>query len=450
MTDTRPTPQSDHRRKPRKKHIPSARDQEIYIAYRTQGVTQAKLAEDNGLSQRRISQIVQHVERWRANVIPGEANELDYDALKRLDYWTVRARNQALWDRGIRGHDNAKTELTTIRRGELNGKKFEEETIRQVAPSGQFLRIAANANRELSRLSDKPPPPKAEASKERDRSQRLYEAIKLFIELREEAEDEHRVVRGGDGQSAETMVHVMLDVLLGHQLDPHYGMHAGTPLHEMQARFQELRYPGDEQVQSRGTREAGLSKVQSQNDADSTLDVGPGTLDSSPPLVSSRERQDSATAADASNISNLAPAESPQSRPPPQLPPKNPKSRIENPQSKIPPSPAPSPQPPAPSPSLERHRRRAEHLKKVALIRKLWASGKPFMIGLDPADGPIPQPPYRLDGCKWEPSTQSKEEQAEMVKDYLAQLRAQQEANRRANKPYYDSLPPHQRPDWCK
>src|SRR5262245_17270386 len=156
------SPITDPGKRPRKKRAPNARDQEIFVAYRTQGVTQARLAEDNGLSQRRISEIVSRVERWRADVNPRQENELDHEQQQRLDRYLERQRNQILWDRGIRGHDNAKPTLKTRKKGQRDGKKFSEVTIREVAPSAQFLRIAAHANRELSRLSDKPPPKSAE------------------------------------------------------------------------------------------------------------------------------------------------------------------------------------------------------------------------------------------------------------------------------------------------
>src|SRR5262245_6481526 len=56
---------SNHRTLPRRKQPPSLRDQGIFLAYRTSGRTQASLAAEYKVSQRRISQIVQRVERWR-------------------------------------------------------------------------------------------------------------------------------------------------------------------------------------------------------------------------------------------------------------------------------------------------------------------------------------------------------------------------------------------------
>ena len=49
MTTTAKKP--DHRSLPRQKHAPSLRDQAIFLAYRYQGRSQAKLAAENGLSR---------------------------------------------------------------------------------------------------------------------------------------------------------------------------------------------------------------------------------------------------------------------------------------------------------------------------------------------------------------------------------------------------------------
>jgi len=64
------TAKKDHRSLPRQKHAPSLRDQAIFLAYRSQGVSQEKLAKDNGLSQRRISQITRRVQHWLDHGIP--------------------------------------------------------------------------------------------------------------------------------------------------------------------------------------------------------------------------------------------------------------------------------------------------------------------------------------------------------------------------------------------
>ena len=51
-------------RKPRTRPAPSSRDQQIYLDYQTSGKLQDELAEQYGLTQCRISQIIRRVEKW--------------------------------------------------------------------------------------------------------------------------------------------------------------------------------------------------------------------------------------------------------------------------------------------------------------------------------------------------------------------------------------------------
>ena len=60
------TTSSIHPPKPRRRGVPSERDQQIYLDYQTTGRTQTELAEQYGLTQCRISQIICRVEAWLA------------------------------------------------------------------------------------------------------------------------------------------------------------------------------------------------------------------------------------------------------------------------------------------------------------------------------------------------------------------------------------------------
>src|SRR5688572_21772431 len=119
----------DHRSLPREKRTPRSRDLAILVAYRTRGCTQAELAKEYDLSQRRISTILRRVEHWIASGgAPGvsegypsgsgataglPSGALDRHAQLRLDRWLERERNQSIFDRAIRAHDHAPRELTT-------------------------------------------------------------------------------------------------------------------------------------------------------------------------------------------------------------------------------------------------------------------------------------------------------------------------------------------------
>ena len=122
MTTT--SAKKDHRSLPRQKRAPSARDQAIFLAYRTQGRSQAKLAEENGLSQRRISQIVRRTQHWLDHGIPTlhttppSAYSLALPSSDRLDRQRLerrlaRERDQAIFDRALHQHDHQPKALVT-------------------------------------------------------------------------------------------------------------------------------------------------------------------------------------------------------------------------------------------------------------------------------------------------------------------------------------------------
>ena len=179
---TSPT-RPDHRQLPRKKRTPSSRDQAIYLAYKTTGVSQAKLAEDNHLSQRRISAIITRVDRWRANLIPAAAGQLDHHQAQRLERWLEQQRLQAVFQRAIRDYDTQQSELKTTRHGDRDGKKYHDETTRQVPRNVQLLKVAIRASESLGKLNDKPAPA---ASEPKDAEQRFWQVYALILELRRE------------------------------------------------------------------------------------------------------------------------------------------------------------------------------------------------------------------------------------------------------------------------
>jgi hypothetical protein len=441
------SPATDHRRQPRKKRAPNARDQQILVEYRTQGRTQAAIADDNGISQRRVSEIVRRVERWRANLIPKQENQLDYEEQQRLDRCLARERSQALFDRGLRGFDQAPKTLTTKRKGQRDGKPFEEETIREVAPSPQFLRLATQASRELSRLSDQPPPPRAEVSQQQDWSQQFWEVKKFLYQLREKAEQAGKVIADSNTFSNEVMVDILIDALVGKPICPYYVVRPGSALHQLLT----LLTPGQE-VQSPTSGHPQSGSIQSQDDAASTLDSGLGTQDSAPTLDSGPETLDSSPTLDlgpgtldstVSNNSNPVTTQSPQPLSPAEIR-RELRRRLGHGQSKTPAA-AGAPKPAAAgapkSDFQERYRRRQEHMEKLKRIREAQANNHPYCEFLDPADGPIPRDEYKVDGCGWKPTPPNKEDEAAQLKDYLAQLRAEQEANRQSMQPFYDTLP---------
>jgi hypothetical protein len=248
-TPIRTSPESDHRRRPRTKRIPCARDQAIFVAYRTAGRTQAELAHDYRLSQSRIGQIVRRVELWRSTAAVADSSQTRLQR-QRLDRRLEQERLQAIYDRGIRGFDHAPQELRTVREGDRGGKPFHEETRRQQPPNTQLLKAALGASRELNRLADKCS--REEEAAPEDAQQKRELAARLLYELRHAAQQVGHVPCRGDTAA---FVRDLIKSLVG----------------EPNAGFWKFLQDEAEEVEGR------KSKVESQDNA-SRLDLSPETL----------------------------------------------------------------------------------------------------------------------------------------------------------------------------
>jgi hypothetical protein len=91
---------------------------------------------------------------------------------------------------------------------------------------------------------------------------------------------------------------------------------------------------------------------------------------------------------------------------------------------------APRSSSPEDSDSFEaRLRRRLAHDRKLELFREANRHGLPIQLEFDPADGPLPELSGHLDDYGYIPTPPNKEDEVQMVKDYLAKLRAECRAN---------------------
>jgi hypothetical protein len=146
MTDTlNTTPRFDHRRLPRKKRPISPRDQAIYIAYRSQGLTQAQLAKQFRLGQRRISTIIQRVEKSATtNLQPGTSN---------LPVEVARACAQQLYTAALRSYDHAPNAITTTQTGHRGQSPFQITIRQELPPNIQLIKAALRASGDLTRLA---------------------------------------------------------------------------------------------------------------------------------------------------------------------------------------------------------------------------------------------------------------------------------------------------------
>ena len=201
MTTTAPA-KPDHRSLPRKKRPPTARDQAIFIAYHVTARTQTELAEDYDLSQRRISEIIKRVERWRADLIPAAAGELEPRQQQRVDRWLEHERLRSIHARAIRAYDTQALELKTTRKGDRDGKPYHDETTRQQPPNVQLLKVALRAAGDMGKLDDKP---SLDAPIPGDAHQRFWAAHALICELRRSARQRGEVAANNHNEAAFVM-----------------------------------------------------------------------------------------------------------------------------------------------------------------------------------------------------------------------------------------------------
>ena len=212
------TPQPDHRTRPRKKRAPSFRDQQILLQY-LDGRSQEELAAKHHVSQPRISQILQRVQKWRANVRPQEAGELTHQEQQRLDRWGTRQMHEGLYRRSLRDYDAAPKQLTTNKiKTDKDGHKILEETKRDILPPAGLLKIAQRAVQDLAKEADKPPPPPVQDPEE-DRQRALWHMKDELLRLRWEAERDGKVPASrehqGDNFGHISLVEYWLAALVG-------------------------------------------------------------------------------------------------------------------------------------------------------------------------------------------------------------------------------------------
>jgi hypothetical protein len=373
MTTTTAAAKPDHRSLPRKKRPPTARDQAIFLAYRVTARTQAELAEDYDLSQRRISEIIKRVERWRADLIPAEAGELEPKQQQRVDRWLEHERLRSVHDRAIRAYDTQALELKTTRKGDRDGKPFHDETTRQQQPNVQLLKVALRAASDMGKLEDKP---SLDAPVPGDAHERFWAAHALICELRRAARQRGDVAASNCNESAFVMH--CLNVLLG----------------------KETAGPGETESATAGVPQQLLSseasaEPQPYDSSASALNVEPETLNpASGTLNLSNRSNDSNPAAAADSSATLAEAtvntqpDSTSGDPPLESgPPSPPKKKKQDPE---------------PEPSLLE--RRIRHQEKLVRLREAMKSGLPFSIEFDPADGPVPRLPLHIDDYGYQPS----------------------------------------------
>jgi hypothetical protein len=348
-----------------KRRTPSPRDQQIYLDYQLTGLRQIDLAEKHRLTQCRISQIIRHVEAWRASSNPRDIGELSANKQRRLDRWLERQRYNHILREAMRGFREEQKTVThkTGKRGETT---IDETTERRQPSNVQHLKVALSAARQLSQLEDKPHIPYDEP----DARERRAIMVNELYEARKQAEAEGQVPKS---HSPWAIILHLLHAALGEVRHPR------SP--EDEAALAQLAHalsPGEDAT---GTNAKALVAAQPNHglgDADSGEDEAPanpaGWDQLAPASAGPPTEANSSTTPLTPNL--------PQPQTPPQLPIESPKSKIPNPTT---------------DPYLENLRRRQEYQRKVELLRDAQRRGLPIMVAFEPDEKPPPIS-YQLDG----------------------------------------------------
>ena len=160
------------------------------------------------------------MKKWRANLRPQEDGELSHAERQRAERWEQQQLHRGIYQRAIRRFDSTPAVLTTSKEGERDGKKYHEETKREILAPAALLRTAQRAVENLSKESDKPPPPSVRDPEEGS-YEAYYQMMNNLLKLRREAEQAGRVPRSrshqGDGFNDIALVEFWVAALLGQE-----------------------------------------------------------------------------------------------------------------------------------------------------------------------------------------------------------------------------------------
>ena len=428
-------------RPPRRRPAPSARDQELYVAYQTSGKTQAELAEQYDLTQCRVSQIIRRVEAWRSKLQPQPQERvpggLSAREQQRLDRWLERERNEAILKNALRQFQQPQQVKTT-----KTGPRGEETTVRELPPNVQWLKVAQRANEQLFRREALEPVPVGEPD-EQERQQIMFQEL---MKLRQAAQQGGRVSAHSDPRS---FVLHLLRALQGER--PQYG-EEDQGLVELGDRllWKRRQDEADRLENDRLRHEMGLPPLPGsayaaddespEPDSNSADSAAAGPLPDEQAAIKMEADANSSTCAAAdespqvveeNQLTDDSASEENSRKPAKWVDPgpailqriiDNPNTRAHvreslrahlakrnQPQSRTkPPARGPaSPSRPAdnyapPDGETDPAVRRRLHFERLELLKIARRRGLPVMFHFDPADGPLPPPHVQLDGAPCE------------------------------------------------
>jgi hypothetical protein len=182
----------------RNRKTPSSRNRRIADEVWVNGRTQTDVAAEYGLSQRRISQICQQVDRWYSETEAWERGELCGGTEQRFESELARRQLTEIYRRAMRGHARSEKPLVTRRSRTSEGATmWSEETEREQRQDTGSLRVAMRAIEQRTKLDRR-----GEPMPVCGRVQYFEWALGALANLRAEAERRGEVPRSLEGPHA--------------------------------------------------------------------------------------------------------------------------------------------------------------------------------------------------------------------------------------------------------
>ena len=259
--------------RPRRPWTPTDTDHRIYQWFKMDGHTQDWVAYQFGISQGTVSRIVDRYERWQAHAQERENGSLDHTERLRAQRWLTFQRNEKIVASCLRLAEALEgfvdTSCTTTQHP---GRYPSEDTvvrtqhfaIDRTASVSRFLRLAFRVNMEQLKLATLAPPPPARPLSPEEYAAEEAEVAIITQEYREA--EEHREKRQAEREQEEAHDTDTSDVRWAAPTSP-------------------LASPTSTEPTSSPTSnlEPETCNLKPETPSSPTLDLGPGTLDSSSP-----------------------------------------------------------------------------------------------------------------------------------------------------------------------
>jgi hypothetical protein len=196
----------------RTRQAPSARNRRIADEVQVCGRTQADVAAEYHLSQRRVSQICQQVERWYYATRPWERGDACGSVESETDQELQRRQLTEVYRQAMRAHARSQQPLKTRRNRQSAGQvQWSEETEREQRDDTASLRVAMRVLEQRAKLRGRDEP--SMGYTDHQRVKYLAWIVDALSSFRRDAEREGLVQSGAENSSA--LVERIVRELLG-------------------------------------------------------------------------------------------------------------------------------------------------------------------------------------------------------------------------------------------